>query len=147
MWELLNRVPGDVGLGVSVMSRSIWTSALVVLPIFAAPGVARADWALALSQDGRTHWGYGSSWNQDTIATARRKALTGCAPHGENCKIVLDGAGGCVALAVGLNDNAWHARQAKDRREAAQAALDQCVKDSSGDCEVKHSFCDAEPAE
>jgi len=103
---------------------------------------ARADWALAVGQDGSKHWAYGSSWNQDETVVARRKALANCEARGSNCKVVLDGASGCVALAVGIDDNAWHAKQSKTRREAAQTALDACVKVSSGDCEVKHSFCD-----
>ena len=103
---------------------------------------AKADWALAFSQDGGKHWGYGSSWNKSDTAEARRKALAGCAPHGPNCKIVLDGTGGCVALAVGIGDNGWQARQAETRLEAARLALQQCVKSSSGDCEIKHTFCE-----
>jgi len=103
---------------------------------------ARADWALAFSQNGDKHWGFGSSWNQDSVAAARRKALAGCAPHGESCRVVLDGSGGCVALAVGIDDNAWQARQNLVRRRAGQAALEACVKASSGDCEIRHSFCE-----
>ncbi len=103
---------------------------------------ARANWALSVGQDGSKHWAYGSSWNQQETAVARRKALSNCQSRGQNCKVVLDGVGGCVALAVGIADNAWHAKQSKTRLAAAQAALDECVKASSGDCEVKHSFCE-----
>ena len=115
---------------------------LALLHLCAATTPSKADWALAFSQDGGKHWGYGSSWNRDGLAEARRKALGSCAAHGSNCKIVLDGIGGCVALAVGIGHNGWQARQAQTRLEAARLALQQCVKSSSGDCEIKHTFCE-----
>jgi hypothetical protein len=120
---------------------------LAVVPLEASVSPAQAAWALAVSQEGATHWGYGSSWNKEGLPEARRRALASCEPHGANCKIVLDGAGGCVALAVGTSDNSWNARQATTRLEAAHLALDQCVKSSLGDCEIKHSFCEAVPEE
>ena len=108
--------------------------------VFVRP--ADADWALAVSQQGAKHWAYGSSWNDNDVQTARRRALANCDGHGPNCKVVLDGSGGCVALAVGLSDNAWHANSARSRRIAAQTALTECVKSSAGDCEVRNSFCE-----
>ena len=124
------------------MKRLILIALLAAAEISGACAMARADWALAVGQDGSKRWNYGSSWNQTETSAARRKALANCEVHGPNCKVVLDGASGCVALAVGVDDNAWHAKQSATRREAAKSALDECVKSSSGDCEVKHTFCE-----
>jgi hypothetical protein len=115
--------------------------------ILASAFEARADWALAVGQNGPKQWAFGSSWNKDITGLARKKAMASCDKHGPNCKIVLDGSGGCVALAVGNDDNAYYAQQAPTRIEAADSALKACVKNSHGDCEIRHSFCESQPSE
>ena len=122
--------------------KKLILAALAIASAGSVVGPAHAGWALAVSQDGDKHWSYGSSWNAEDLASAKRRALSNCETRGMNCKIVLDGTDGCVALAVGINDNAWHASQAQSRLGAAQTALAECVKQSAGDCEIRHSFCD-----
>lgn len=103
---------------------------------------ARADWAVAFGQTGEKAWAFGTSVKPDDKAAARKAALSHCRDKGSNCKIILDGEGGCVALAVGLIDNAWAVEQRDTRLEAAKVALKECVSEADGDCEVKKTFCE-----
>ncbi len=107
-----------------------------------APVGAQADWAVAFGQTGEKGWAFGTSVKPDDKAAARKTALSHCRDMGSNCKIILDGEGGCVALAVGLVDNAWAVEQRDTRLAAAKFALKECVSEADGDCEIKKTFCE-----
>lgn len=113
-----------------------------LLGLSSAP--ASAEWALAFGKSAPNHWSFGSSWNKDSTKAARQTALERCDLHGPNCKIILEGAGACVALAVGITDNVSHASIGPTRLSAAQTALTACAANSVGDCEIRHSFCENE---
>lgn len=114
---------------------------MAVSLVAASGGSAQADWAVAFGQTGEKAWAFGTSIKTDKAA-ARKAALARCRDKGSNCKIILDGEGGCVALAVGLVDNAWAVEQRDTRLEAGTVALKECVSEADGDCEVKRTFCD-----
>lgn len=121
----------------------------MVLGLFVAGAVttstlpnARADWAIAFSQTGEKGWAFGTSVKPNDKAAARKAALANCRSKGSGCKIISDGEGDCVALAVGLTDNAWAVEPRETRLEAGKRALKECASVSDGDCEVKKTFCD-----
>lgn len=109
---------------------------------FAGSTSAHADWALAVGQTGAKAWAFGSSVVADDRAEARKNALSHCRDNGANCRVVLDGVGGCFALAVGTADNAWAAQQKRTRMLAASAAMAECLRSSPGDCEIKKTYCE-----
>ncbi len=124
------------------LARTMFGLVLTGVVATSTPGVARADWAVAFGQTGEKAWAFGTSVKQDDKAAARKTALSRCRDKGSNCKIIFDGEGGCVALAVGLIDNAWAVEQRDTRLEAATVALKECVSEADGDCEVKKTFCE-----
>jgi hypothetical protein len=117
-------------LGLSLAMGIVWVQS------------ARADWALAVGQTGSKAWAFGSSVSADDRGEARKNALSHCRDKGDNCRVVLDGVGGCFALAVGTADNAWAAQQKRTRMLAASAALAECLRSSPGDCEIKKTYCE-----
>jgi hypothetical protein len=124
------------------LERALVAFMLATPMIAVTPICAHADWAVAFGQTGEKAWAFGTSVKPDDKAAARKTALSQCRDKGSNCKVILDGEGGCVALAVGLIDNAWAVEQRDTRLEAARIALKECVIEADGDCEVKKTFCD-----
>jgi Domain of unknown function (DUF4189) len=124
------------------MRKLIILAALAIATLGLGQAPAKADWAIAIGQKGSTGYAWGTAWNYTSEADARKNALSNCRSNGPNCKVVATGAGQCIGLAIGLEDNAYGWAQDKTKRKAGQSALDQCTKYSNGDCEVKDVFCD-----
>ena len=120
---------------------AIGTFALVVFG--AGVSVAHADWAIAIGRSGSEHWASGTAWNYSNASDARRKALANCRTQGPNCEIIAQDSGQCVALAFGVDDNAYAWAQRETKRQASRAAIDACEsKYSNGSCKVSETFCD-----
>ena len=125
------------------MRKMFVVAGLAMMVAQAGVSVAHADWAIAVGQSTKSSaYVWGDAWNYTDAADARKKALANCRSNGPNCKIVGEGAGQCVALAFGVDDNAWGWAQEPNKRAAAKSALRQCAGQSAGECEVKEAFCE-----
>lgn len=70
---------------------------------------------------------------------ARDDALNACRQRYQNCKIVIAGGSGCVAIAT--TGNQWGVAKAGSQRRANAAALDICEGLNAGACRIELEFC------
>ena len=125
------------------MKRFLGSASLMAAIVLTGILPASADFAVAIHQTGKDAYSWGTAWNYSTLADARKHALSNCKSEtGKPCKVVSEGSGGCLALSFGINDNAYGWAKAQSKRQAAQNSLNECVKYSKSDCEVKDAFCE-----
>jgi hypothetical protein len=85
-----------------------------------------------------TAWGY--SFDMPDTASPDRRALSGCAARGNDCKVVVNFENSCGALAAGTNKR-YATGQASEREQAEAAALAGCKRNGGTDCDVKVWSC------
>jgi len=86
-----------------------------------------------------TAWGY--SFDMPDSASASRRALSGCAPRGNDCKVVVSFENSCAALAAASNKR-YGTGHAGEREQAESLALAACKRNGGGgDCDVKVWSC------
>jgi Domain of unknown function (DUF4189) len=74
---------------------------------------------------------YGYAFNQASPAKANKVALSNCAKHGGDCKIVIQLTHACGAVAAG-SSNVWAAEQGASQDEAQRNALASCAVNAAG---------------
>ncbi|HEY1795550.1 MAG TPA: DUF4189 domain-containing protein [Stellaceae bacterium] len=83
---------------------------------------------------------YGYSYNEQNQNAADAAAIKGCNSGG--CKVVFrTGPQQCGAIAATENGKVWGGARRDQRAAAELAAMQDCQKRSSGQCEVKASKC------
>ena len=82
----------------------------------------------------------GWSYDYATKAKADRRALTDCAKHGDDCKIVVSFQDSCAAVAAGDN-NRFAVGQAPKSEQARASALAACTHEGGTNCEVQAWSC------
>lgn len=85
-----------------------------------------------------TAWGY--SFDMPDSASADRRALSGCAARGNDCKVVVNFENSCAALAAGINKR-YATGQASDREQSEATALASCKRNGGEDCDIKVWSC------
>jgi len=126
----------------SICVRVIVAGALMlatVVLMVATVSTATAAGALAVGRCGA----FGQAFDYANVGQARTQALSQC--HAADCRVVVNLAKACAALAVDIADpckaNGW-GRSA--RLAAAQnGALRACYKDGGRDCVIRTFLCDA----
>ena len=88
---------------------------------------------------GRESTAAGWAYGQADAATAKRVALTNCAAHGGDCKLIVTFKNDCAAVAasgltVGFDEGA-------SQPEAQANALTDCKRRGGGRCEIKAWSC------
>ncbi len=105
-----------------------------MLAVLALPPAARADGAIAKSEDGYT----GLSYNYRGPRAAEERALAECQGR---CRIVLRFRGECAAVAVGRSGGGgWSTAERVGRAE--ERAMEQCRAQGNRDCHVQQRGCD-----
>ncbi len=108
--------------------------ALALAALLALPAAARADGAIAKSEDGYT----GLSYNYRGPRAADERALEECQGR---CRIVLRFRGECAAVAVGRSGGGGWARGERMAR-AEEGALEQCRAQGNRECRIQQRGCD-----
>jgi hypothetical protein len=83
---------------------------------------------------------YGYAFNQASPAKANDVALSNCARHGGDCKIVIQLTHACGAVAAGSNGK-WAAEEGGSQDEAQRSALASCATNAGGTCEIQAWTC------
>ncbi|MEI7805195.1 MAG: DUF4189 domain-containing protein [Hyphomicrobiales bacterium] len=125
--------------------RIVFLFTLALAAVTGAVTAVKADGALAIADCG----GYGFSYNYDTEAAARERALKECRDHkGKNCKIVVALSGNCAAFSIddrkACGAWGWASRATKDA--AVTAAINECTKAGGADCVKRAEVCDSKAA-
>ena len=89
---------------------------------------------------GQQSGAFGYAFNQDTISRADHVAMSNCAQHGDDCKIVVQLTHACGAVAAGSNGT-WAAEQGASKDEAQRNALASCAVNAGGACEIQAWTC------
>ncbi len=100
----------------------------------AMPAAARAEGAIAKSEDGYT----GLSYNYRGPRAADERALAECQGR---CRIVLRFRNECAAVAVGRSGGGGWATAERESR-AEERAIEQCRAQGNRDCRVQQRGCD-----
>ncbi len=82
----------------------------------------------------------GWSYDYDNKRDADRRALRGCAEHGDDCKIVLSLFNSCGAVATGDNKR-FAVGQAPKSEDAQSSAIAACTRQGGTNCEVQAWAC------
>ncbi len=105
-----------------------------VAGLLAWPGLARAEGAIAKSDNGAA----GISYNQRGERAAAERAIEECQGR---CRVVLRFRGECAAIAVGRGGGGGWAR-AERRGRAEEAAIEECRSQGNRECRVSLWACD-----
>jgi hypothetical protein len=89
---------------------------------------------------GEENQAYGYAFNQASPAKANKVALSNCAKHGGDCKIVIQLTYACGAVTAGSN-TVWAAEQGASQDEAQRNALASCAVNAGGSCEIQTWTC------
>jgi hypothetical protein len=94
---------------------------------------------------GAIAWGtrsaaFGYSYDFDSQSGASRRALSDCAKHGDDCKVVAVIVNGCAALAA-ADDGTYSVANGTTGQEAQRGALAACGKAGGKNCEVQVWTC------
>jgi Domain of unknown function (DUF4189) len=117
---------------------SIGIAMVVAMLITTGASPARAEYG-ALARDDTTGK-YGLSSGEETQSKADDVAIKECGSDG--CKIVFRmGAGQCGAIATPESGKAWGAGRRPDKAAAELAAINNCQKQTKGQCKVRSSGC------
>jgi hypothetical protein len=88
------------------------------------------------ANSGAAGWAY----NQDSASKAYHVALTNCAQHGSDCKIVVSLIHSCGAVAAGAGHTVI-ARLGNSQQEAQNAALSACRIRAGKSCAIQTWTC------
>jgi hypothetical protein len=101
---------------------------------------AEARGALAIGNCGA----WGGSWNYDSDARARDRALDEC--KGRNCRVVTSFTGLCAAYAIDSRNScgAWGWATRESRRQAENVAISECESAGGRSCRIRAQFCDSD---
>ncbi len=105
-----------------------------LIGFWAIPGLARAEGAIAKSENGAT----GISYNQRGERAAAERAIDECSGR---CRVVLRFRGECAAIAVGRGGGGGWAR-AERRGRAEDAAIEECRSQGNRECRISLAACD-----
>jgi Domain of unknown function (DUF4189) len=115
--------------------------AAAVIALTAVP--AWADGAIALGACSRPGTGYGFAYGQPSAAVAQSLALGKCSEHTTECKILVQFAQRCFALALDFSRcGPVGAAEADDLASAKTAASQACTQTEGGkDCRIVAANC------
>ncbi|HXP75651.1 MAG TPA: DUF4189 domain-containing protein [Stellaceae bacterium] len=82
----------------------------------------------------------GWSYDYETKRDAERRALTDCAKHGDDCKLVVSLFNSCGAVAAGDNKR-FAVGQAPKSEDAQSSALAACTRHGGTKCEIQAWSC------
>jgi len=95
---------------------------------------AQADWAVAQSNHDQPF-----SQRYRTPEMAQADAMAACEQRYQNCRIVISGDSGCIAIAT--TGDQWGVAKAGSQPRADAAALGICEGLNAGACKIEHNFC------
>lgn len=102
--------------------------------MIAASQPALAAWAVAQSNNDQP---YSQRFRLESVA--REVTMDACSQHHPNCRIVVSGGSGCVAIAT--TGSQWGVAKAGSRSRAHDAALGVCEGLNAGACQIEYEFC------
>ena len=102
--------------------------------MIAASQPALAAWAVAQSNNDQP---YSQRFRLESVA--REVTMDECSQHYPNCRIVVSGGSGCVAIAT--TGSQWGVAKAGSRSRAHDAALGVCEGLNAGACKIEYEFC------
>lgn len=95
---------------------------------------AHAAWAVAQSDHDQPF-----SQRFRSPQMAQDDALAACKQRYQNCRVVISGDSGCVAIAT--TDSQWGVAKAGSQPRADAAAMAICEGLNAGACKIEHQFC------
>lgn len=104
------------------------------LMLIAALQPAQAAWAVAQSDNGQPF-----SQRFRLPDEAHANAMDACKQRYQNCRVVISGNSGCVAIAT--TGSQWGVAKGGSQPRADAAALAICEGLNAGACRIEHQFC------
>lgn len=93
-----------------------------------------AAWAVAQSGHEQPYW---QRFRLPDMA--HDDAMSACSAHYPNCRVVVSGNSGCVAIAT--TGSQWGVAWAGSQARADDAAMRICDGLNAGSCTIEHQFC------
>ena len=82
----------------------------------------------------------GWSYDYETEDEARHNALTNCAPHGNDCRVVTSFSNACGAVAAGANKR-YAIGEGVSEKQAEADAVANCSKAGGTECDIQAWSC------